>query len=279
MDADLEALLSADHKPAKGKLKKSMRKPNNVITFMPTYNREWEAISFAKGEYNARELDEVEYISAQFRAGGAVALAVEVGEGACSVDDLRAFVAEQATAKGQFPGPCPVLMSGEVSEALHVAEAKRCGCLGVIVDVDKVGKDKAAELLEVAATLGLESVAAVGVGSMDGDAKDLLAGCDVVMAVADKVADVVDATAKFPEGVCKLAACDVGEVREAWELRDNGLNCCVLGNKLLVQSTVERVEIQSMLKAMKAKGSTKYGRGTSMGRGEGAKEILGTIAV
>jgi hypothetical protein len=96
---------------------------------------------------------------------------------------------------------------------------------------------------------------------------------------ASKVADALDAVTHFPAGVLKLASCSIGLVREVWELRDGGYACLVLGDSLLHQSTVEGVEIQSIMKAMRAKGSAKYGRGASMGRGEGSKEVLGTMSI
>lgn len=96
---------------------------------------------------------------------------------------------------------------------------------------------------------------------------------------APNTSDALEALPHFPAGVVAMAACPVGLVRDVWVLRDAGFSVVVLGDSLLDQSTVERVEVQQILKSMKAKGSSKFGRGTSMGRGEGAKEVLGTMSI
>ena len=43
--------------------------------------------------------------------------------------DCADFLQEQASAKGSFPGPVPVVSSG-ASTTRHVAEAKAVGCQG-----------------------------------------------------------------------------------------------------------------------------------------------------
>lgn len=83
----------------------------------------------------------------------------------------------------------------------------------------------------------------------------------------------------IPDTSLRMADCDPDEVRQVWSLRDQGFQSVLVREGLMRCAIVERVEASALIKAMKAKGSTKYGTGSGLGRGEGAKEILGTIAV
>jgi hypothetical protein len=61
------------------------------------------------------------------------------------------------------------------------------------------------------------------------------------------------------------------------------MDCCVLAQVsegFLTQTAVEKVDIQRFLKAMRAKGSSKYGMGNKFGQWEleGAKETLATFS-
>lgn len=298
-DAELREILGGTHKAPSGKLRKNLAKgKKGLLTIIGGYNKRWPAIDFAKGEYNARELDEIEYVTSQFRLGGAVAVNIEVGDEACDLDDLRAAVAEQAAAKGEFPGPCPVMMSGEVSDELHLAEAKRIGCDAVAIDMGALGEAKvcavhryaraarrharaaprsawrrcaltprapsplptraractrqAAELVQTAGSLGLEALV-IAPATADGIGAAAMLGSDLLCARGATLDECAAAAAAFPEGCVRVAMAPVADVREAWSMRDAGFNAVALGNEMLQQSTIERVEIQSILKAMRAK--------------------------
>lgn len=118
-DAELDALLVAPPVACKGRVRKLVDKPKWILSLIGGFNRRWEAISFAKGEMNARVIVEVDYISRQLRLGGAAAAFVEVA-GADNVADAREMVAEQARAKGEFSGPLAVLYAGKVETPYHV---------------------------------------------------------------------------------------------------------------------------------------------------------------
>lgn len=142
---------------------------------------------------------------------------------------------------------------------------------------------QAAELYATAQHLGLEVLAtAAPTADSISAAAALSANSGMVCVRADHPDALLTTIPFFPEGVIRLAsyqASDDPDVRVAWALRDAGFNGLLTSDSLLMQSTVERVEIQTILKAIRAKGSAKYGKGSSLGRGEGAKEILGTIAI
>lgn len=145
--SELDAILAADHKPSKGKLKKLLTKPAGTVSVVCDFSRTWKAIDSAKGEVNSRDFGDVEYMSWQFRIGGASVVAAELHNGKeddreSSLADLQLLCREQATAKGEFPSPCPVYMAGDVREDLDIAEAKRSGCAGVFVDATIVGMEQ-----------------------------------------------------------------------------------------------------------------------------------------
>ena len=50
-------------------------------------------------------------------------------------DDCEIVAKEQQTAKGSFPGPVPIIRSGDVNSVEHVAEAKALGCEGVMLSM------------------------------------------------------------------------------------------------------------------------------------------------
>ena len=75
------------------------------------------------------------------------------------LDDCASFVAEQASAKGSFPGPVPVVATGITSKT-GVAEAAALGCKAALVSYEDV--DDADALVQACLTLSLEPVAMVG---------------------------------------------------------------------------------------------------------------------
>ena len=58
----------------------------------------------------------------------------------CSdVDNMKEFVREQETARGNFPGPCPVIYYGDVKATAAAAEA---GASAVVLSAEDVEKDQ-----------------------------------------------------------------------------------------------------------------------------------------
>lgn len=73
------------------------------------------------------------------------------------LSDGADFVQEQASAKGSFPGPVPIVASGATTTR-HVAEAKAIGCQGVMVSCSNGDGD---QLIRAAVSLALEPIALV----------------------------------------------------------------------------------------------------------------------
>jgi len=204
----------------------------------------------------------------------------QVGDGGCTAEQLAAIMVEQQRAKGEFPGPCPVLLDGAGADPLRLAEAAAAGCTGVTLDLGRMGAEAAAKQAATAAHLGLEVVLFAEPTAESVAAACALAGeTGLVCLRADSVAAALDAAVLFPDGVLKATLAPVADVREAWALRDVGYSTLFLANSLLLLATIERVEIQTILKAMRSKGSAKFGKGSNLGRGECAKEVLGSMSV
>jgi len=86
----------------------------------------------------------------------------------------------------------------------------------------------------------------------------------------------------LPEGVVSVSDCELRAdeaVRDTWRVRDLGFNAVILGAPLMKTCARERCPPTSVLKAMLAKGSVKFGLGMQLGRMEGAKESLGSLAM
>lgn len=153
-EAELQALLDGPARKVAGKVRKALDKPQGALTIIGGYSPTWESITFAKGEVNARELDDVEYVGRQFRLGGAIAVAPVLGGSAlaggaggatssgCTAEQLRLLMEEQQRAKGDFPGPCSFVLDGPLSTPLHLAQAAHAGCVGVCLDVATLGPAK-----------------------------------------------------------------------------------------------------------------------------------------
>jgi hypothetical protein len=93
-----------------------------------------------------------------------------------------------------------------------------------------------------------------------------------------------------PEGALKIAMGGVNETLMAWQLRDYGYNCVVVGETLMRGSEMRMAsgpyqsaynEAKGLIKAFRSKGSVKYGPSSTAsfyGKGEGAKETLGMMS-
>ena len=85
---------------------------------------------------------------------------------------------------------------------------------------------------------------------------------------------------QLPEETISLADVVLPEaIRDTWRVRDLGFDCALVGAPLLNACARERVPPTAVLKAMLSKGSVKYGLGMKLGRMEGAKEFLGSLAM
>lgn len=228
-------------------------------------------------------------LSPMFRASGASGVAVLADErvGGCSYTDLDTFVAEQARAQQQVPGPLPVVNSDIIIDELQVARSKAAGAAAVLVPLALNGPEQTRRLLRCCRAADLECIVSVETTEEAQQAVDM--GATMVMVVnvvgADNKVHVVSNLA-IPEGVqvCTIAHIRANndkqwlEVEEAWSLRDKGLNCVWIGD-VLFKAGVDALETPgAVIKAMKSKSSLKWASPkVYTGKGEGAREYLGDI--
>lgn len=127
----------------------------------------------------------LELLSMQLRKANVAALWTS------DVDAVGTLVEEQATAKGDFPGPCPVVFSGDAAQAEAAIAA---GAAAVVLGADQLGC-AAADATEV-----------VWAAESEDDIRSLVAaGRD---AGAFLVGGSADALAALPDGALAIGAVD-----------------------------------------------------------------------
>ena len=144
--------------------------------------------------------DAIDELSQELRKAKAAAIWCD------DVDAVRCFAAEQSTAKGDFPGPLPVVYTGADRQA-----ATDAGAAAVVADAgDDVG-DAAPVIWRVTADNAADAAAAAGEG-------------DAFLFDADATAAVVAALPKKSIAVAALAAMqeDEAEVEAGRACRDAG---------------------------------------------------------
>ena len=75
-------------------------------------------------------------MSPVFRDFGASAVSVMADSriGGCDYGDLAAVAEEQENARGNIPGPLPLVCGDMIVDEVQVARAKSIGCSGAVVD-------------------------------------------------------------------------------------------------------------------------------------------------
>ena len=241
-----------------GKLAKALKKPKGTMAVIG------EGCLLQKTSLGGFDLNDAEYTSKEFRDGGAVSVSVKMTmETALSSDALAVTVAEQATAKGEFPSPLPAIVRGPLIDPLQLAEAAAGGAVGAVVPLALNGVDGTAALLEEASQLGLEAIVRVCTAeelesALTLEPSMLLIGdCTVQQA-----GELVEAT---PAKVITIADVPFLDVRGAWRLRDLQFNALLAGKSMLEVCIRDRVPPSAALKAILSKGSVKYGLGMQKG--------------
>lgn len=277
------ALAAADAAPADAAavpaLAAAMRKASGTMSVLAEYRRKGSGVEFVD------EVPAPQLVSPVFREEGAAAASVCVGAatGGCSVADVEAFCAEQGTAAGDFPGPLPVLWNELVCDRRQLAVAKAAGAAGVTLSLPLLGAEAAGELAAQCAAFRLEVVAQVT--TPEEVAAAVAFGAPIVAVQGLSLDAAIALRAAIPEGTVAavhIPANDdkmLDEANDAWLLRDAGYNCAWVSELLYKFGNDDSESFKSIIKAIGAKGSVKYGRasGNFGGKGEGAKEYLGTL--
>jgi len=283
---------------------KALKKPKGTITVMPQMKFKTPKI----GKFVEKPAPEI--LSGHYYECGAAAFACGVDEDLFGFnhEDLAAAKKVQDKNKGNFPSPLPVLAYDFMLDPVQLAQAADAGAQGVFLNVAALG-DRTKSMAEAAEGLGLEWIAEVhneeelkiaadanckmfGICNRNMDNWELISPTDHVLRdwtvpVNETMFNIVE---HVPEGALKIAMGGVNETLMAWQLRDYGYNCVVVGETLMRGSEMRMAsgpyqsaynEAKGLIKAFRSKGSVKYGPSSTAsfyGKGEGAKETLGMMS-
>ena len=274
---------AADDDSKMGELQESLTKRKGTITIIAEYKRKLEGTGFVS------EIPEPELLSPVFREFGAAAVAVLADDrtGGCTYDDIKQVIEEQEEARGEVPGPLPVISSDLIVDEIQIAQSKEAGAKAVTVTYGVVGAEKTTQFINNAASIGLEVI--VNVASAEEAQGAVDAGASIISVCgvdgADGKYEIIESLS-IPEGrkVCTIAnilAKDnkaLEEVEEAWICRDKGFNCVWVSDALYKSGNDPVEHPGAIINSMKAKSSVKYASPKARsGKGEGAREYLGDI--
>merc|ERR1711871_1761421 len=94
------------------------------------------------------DLDDPVYLSTQYRDGGAAAVCVRVDyEDALKGNALKSTLEEQEQARGEFPGPIPVIVRAPYVDEIQIAAAKADGAAAVVLPLALNGAARTKELM------------------------------------------------------------------------------------------------------------------------------------
>mmetsp|Transcript_7547 Transcript_7547/g.17383 ORF Transcript_7547/g.17383 Transcript_7547/m.17383 type:complete len:373 (+) Transcript_7547:60-1178(+) len=274
---------SGDDGDASGELQSILTKRKGTISVVAEYKRKLEGSGFVT------DILQPEILSPVFREFGAAAVAVLADErmGGCTYDDVKAMVEEQEEARGDVPGPLPVISSDLIVDEIQIAQARDAGAVAVTVTYSVVGPEKVEQFIKDARALNMEVIVNVATPEEAQGAVD--AGASMVAVVGVDGADgkfAVIEGLSVPEGrrVCTIAnilAKDnkaLEEVEEAWICRDMGFNCVWISDALYKAGNDPVEHPGAIISSVKAKSSVKFASPKARsGKGEGAREYLGDI--
>ena len=274
---------ATDTASSTGPLQTLLTKRKGTISIIAEYKRNLEGSAYLSEILPPRVLSPV------FREFGASAVAVltDKRSGGCTYDDLSDVVEEQEEARGEVPGPLPVICSDLIVDEIQIARAKEAGAAAVVVTYGVVGVEKVGQFINDANVIGLETI--VNVGNAEEAQSAVDAGASIISVVGVDGADpkyAVVESLSIPEGraVCTIAnilAKDnkaLEEVEEAWMCRDKGFNCVWVSDALYKSGNDPVEHPGAIISSMRAKSSVKYASPKARsGKGEGAREYLGDI--
>ena len=266
-----------------GPLQTALTKRRGTITIIAEYKRNLTGTAYLS------EIPPPQILSPVFREFGASAVAVyaDVQFGGCTYDDVYDVVREQNEARGEVPGPLPVISSDVIVDEIQIARAKDSGAIGIVVTYNVVGQDKVRQFIQDAASIGLETI--VNVGNEEEAQNAVNVGANIISVVGVNGADSkykVISSLSIPEDrtVCTIANISakgnkaLEEVEEAWMCRDAGFNCVWVSDALYKSGNDPVEHPGAIINSMRAKSSVKYASPKARsGKGEGAKEYLGDL--
>lgn len=269
-----------------GPLQRALTKRKGTVSIIAEYKRKLEG---APSTTLNDEIFDPAHLGPTFREFGASAIAVLADErtGGCTYDDVREFVDEQRSAKGNVPGPLGVISSDWIVDEVQIARASAAGAAGVVVVPSVVGEERSKEFVTAAKVLGMESIVSVSTEEeADGAVSELGATLILINGIdAEDKAAILDSLS-FPDDVevCTIANVlarndeSLQEVEEAWTCRDRGFNAVWVSDALYKGGTDEIEHPGAIIRSMAAKSSVRWASPKARGgKGEGSREYLGDI--
>jgi len=275
---------STEMREGPGPVQTALTKRKGTITIIAEYKRKFDE--------NAAFISEIlpaDILSPVFREGGATAIAVMADErmGGCTYDDMVILAREQESARGDMPGPLPIISSDMIVDELQIAQSAIAGAEAVVITYSVVGPERLEGLIEQCTAAGLECIVTVNNKEEAQKAVDLGVRMICVSALnsPDEKFEVVDGlSAPNDEPICKIASIlardnkQLEEVEEAWVLRDKGFQAVWVSDALYKSGNDPIEHPGAIIASMKAKSSVKFASArVKTGKGEGAREYLGDI--
>ena len=229
-----------------GKMVKLLKNPKGTIALIG------EGVKIEALSLGGYDLDDPAYISREFRVGNCAAVCVTVTErDALKPDALEATAEEQETARGDFPGPLPLLVRDDFVEPAQLAAVAAAGGKMPLLSVALAGAEGIGELIAESERLGLEPIARV---ADEAELEAAIAAGAKMVCVGDVSAAQAEALLpKVPEGVVTIADFLARDVRGVWKVRDMGFNAIIIGAGMLDVCVRDRVPPTAVLKAMSSK--------------------------
>mmetsp|Transcript_35795 Transcript_35795/g.47252 ORF Transcript_35795/g.47252 Transcript_35795/m.47252 type:complete len:353 (-) Transcript_35795:393-1451(-) len=272
----MEELAATKEPKASTLIRDALKKPNGTLSLVAEYRRKLKS-GFIQ------EMLEPYFLSRVYRMAGAKTAAVYIDEnvGGATLEDLKEIVDEQASCKGEYPGPMPVVAHDLIISEYQLAEIAATGADGVTLSLPMNGAERTAELKLAAEKLGLETIAQVTNAEEIGQAADMGFTMIGIKANTETLHELYK---HIPEGTLSIAFLDrysdegLSEIEDAWSLRAIGYNTVWVGDIIYKGGMEHHESTKAIIKAFLAKTSVNFGRATGKsGKGEGAKEYLGTL--
>ena len=291
-----------DNNNNNNKLQSLLTKRKGTISIIAEYKRKLAGSGFLS------EVPAPELLSPVFREFGASAIAVLADErsGGCTYADVATFVAEQANAIDEVPGPLPVISNDSIVDEIQIARAKEAGAIAVTVDYGLLmttGNDdettvRLSQFIRDAKVLNMETIVivstpreaqnAVDAGAtilcVSGSIIGAMPKYNVVSNITTTTPTTTSSTAGGGASICIIAnilARDnkaLEEVEEAWSCRDLGFHCVWISDALYKSGNDPVEHPGAIIQSMRLKSSVQYASPKARsGKGEGAREYLGDI--
>eukprot|EP00961_Rhodomonas_salina_P113369 1525097-Rhodomonas_salina.2 len=233
--------LASAKKAKKSALEKALHKPSGLsVTVSVEYSQE--------AEKNALER---EILSCQLRKEKVASLWVDR-------ETLSAFCSEQRAAKGDFPGPCPVVLREPATSSADLEFVKEAGSSAVVI---AASAENAGELAEEAEKLGLTTVWEVTNKEQAAQAAEAGAGIFLVSAAAAAKDDGSLVSALPPKSVwvAEIAAMQPGnnEIGEARAVKAQGCKA-MLVSKACVGDVEDLPYARYVVTEMASKASSEF---------------------